>query len=446
MAKLAATFYPRQPARIAAVTGTDGKTSTADFTRQLWELLGYKAASMGTLGIKGEGGRELYPGTHTTPGPVELHRILHELSEAGYTHLAMEASSHGLDQYRLHGVKLQAAAFTNLTRDHLDYHGTEEAYFAAKQKLFTELLPEDGVAVLNADDRYAHHLKETLSQERAIIAYGHKHYSGASIRHGIGELILNAVTPGFYELDQNYIINDLTPLPHGQRVSLTVLGREAPQWLDREKERLNMQLEIPLVGNFQIFNMLAACGLVQGCGEADIERLIHMLPQLKGVPGRLEPVGVHASGATIYTDYAHTPSALENVLKTLRPHVQRHLHVVFGCGGDRDKGKRPLMGKAAAAHADSVIVTDDNPRSENPALIRAEVMAGVPGAAKNHVKEVAGRKEAIYAALSQLVAGDILLVAGKGHEKVQIIGNESLPFDDAEVIRAALADVSGNRA
>ncbi len=416
LARIAANFYPRQPAHIAAVTGTDGKTSTAEFTRQLWEMLGHKAASIGTLGIKGEGGEELYPGTHTTPDPLTLHRILQGLSDRGYTHLVMEASSHGLDQHRLDGVRLQAAAFTNLTRDHLDYHGDEESYFRAKARLFLELLPEGGAAVINVDDARTDALEAiALENRHRYIAYGK--------------------TRAFYSdpwEEQHFFINRFIPQPHGQQFSFAAWKTVTSSLKTLFANRIETEygVDVPLVGAFQAFNILAACGLVWGCGETDIEVLVKLLPNLKGVPGRLEQVAAHPSGAPVFIDYAHTPTALAGILKTLRPHTRNRLVVVFGCGGDRDKGKRPLMGKAAAEFADVVFVTDDNPRSEDPAQIRTEVMAGCPDATS-----VAGRESAIYAALSTLEQGDVLVVAGKGHEKTQTIGDQAIPFDDAEVIR-----------
>lgn len=392
---IAAAFYPRQPECIVAVTGTDGKTSTADFTRQLWEMLGRKAASIGTLGTIGEGGREIYPGSHTTPDPVSLHRMLQEMADSGYTHVCMEASSHGLAQYRLDGVRLTAAAFTNLTRDHLDYHGTEEAYFAAKARLFSEVLPQGKTAVLNADDaRYA------------------------ALQH---ECVRRSITEWSYGKNgRELALRSCVPLPQGQRVEIAVFGKDN-------------RLELPHVGAFQVFNMLAAAGLVLSEQANGVEEVLALLPRLKGVPGRLEYIA-SANGAAIYIDYAHTPAALANVLSVLRAHTNARLHVVFGCGGDRDRGKRPQMGAAACERADAVIVTDDNPRSEDPAAIRAEVMKGCDARAK----PVAGRREAIHAAIGALEPWDVLLVAGKGHEKTQIIGGVSEPFDDAEVIREAV--------
>jgi UDP-N-acetylmuramoyl-L-alanyl-D-glutamate--2,6-diaminopimelate ligase len=394
LAKMAAAFVGKQPKFIAAITGTDGKTSTAFFTRQLWEKLDLKAASLGTLGLIGDGGKALSDGTHTTPDPVVLHQSLGSLSEEGYTHVAMEASSHGLDQYRLDGVEVSAAAFTNFTRDHLDYHGTLDNYFAAKARLFHDVIRPQGTVIINIEDeRVGDLVKIATKRGCQIIEYG--------------------------EEARHLRILNIEPLPRGQRVSLMVWGK-AHEFIT------------PIVGSFQVYNMLAAAGLVIASGY-DITKVMSLLPTLVGVRGRLEHVGNH-HGAAIYIDYAHTPTALANVLETLRPHTQNKLHVVFGCGGDRDKGKRPEMGSTAVALADCVIVTDDNPRTENPDIIRSEIMAACKGAL-----EIGDRKAAIAKAMEKLQAGDVLLVAGKGHETVQIIGDAHIPFDDAEVIREGMA-------
>lgn len=397
LALMAAAFYGRQPAHMVAVTGTDGKTSTADFYRQFWHHMGEQSVSIGTLGVLGGAGEALYPETRTTPGPVELHQMLSEMAAKKIAYAAMEASSHGLDQYRLDGVKLEAAAFTNLTRDHLDYHKTEEAYFKAKLRLFDTLLPGGGTAVINQDDRRFGEIRDICKKR------GHR-------------LI------GFGKSGAEFKVNAITPMPHGQLADVALLGK-------------SYRLEIPLVGGFQVMNILAALGLVLGSG-GEMEKALGVIGKFKGVPGRLEQVVQLANGATVFIDYAHTPMALANIIKTLRPHTKNKLHVVFGCGGDRDTGKRPEMGKAAAELADVVIVTDDNPRSENPAAIRKAILAAAPGA-----KEVADRREAIYLALKGLTAGDILVIAGKGHEKTQTIGDKVTPFDDAEVARAAAKEL-----
>ncbi len=389
----AAAFYGAQPEYMAAVTGTDGKTSTAEFFRQLAEASGRRAASIGTLGVLGEGRSELVAGGRTTPDPVRLHAILARLAAGGYTHACLEASSHGLDQFRMDGVKVRAAAFTNLTRDHLDYHGTDEAYFTAKARLFVDLLTADGTAVLNADDaRFAVLKSRCEARGIRVWSYG---------RTG-----------------EELCIISTTPLPEGQRAHIRIFGQEHV-------------LTLPHVGTFQVYNMLAALGLLTAFG-GDAQTLAALLPTLSGVPGRLERVGLH-HGAAIYVDYAHTPAALGNVLQTLRPHTPSRLIVVFGCGGDRDKGKRPQMGAAAAQFADVAIVTDDNPRSEDPSQIRAEILVNAP-----HAKEIADRRAAIYGAVNMLKPGDVLLLAGKGHEHTQTIGGVDYPFDDANIAREAM--------
>jgi UDP-N-acetylmuramoyl-L-alanyl-D-glutamate--2,6-diaminopimelate ligase len=402
LAKIAAAFYGTQPENIVAVTGTDGKTSTADFFRQFMHLSGEKSASMGTLGVISGDGKNLYPGTLTTPDPIELHRILSELEHENINNIAMEASSHGLSQYRLDGVSLQAAAFTNIARDHLDYHKNEEAYFLAKSRLYSELLPEGKTAVLNRDDKKFPLLEEICRRRKhKVIGFG---------RNG-GEFCINSITPGQY----------------GQNASLTLFGKK-------------YEVEVPLVGEFQVMNILAALGLVVGAG-GQLEQALANIIHLKGVAGRLEKVATSKKGASIFIDYAHTPLALANILNTLRPHTKGKLHVVFGCGGDRDGGKRPQMGKIASELADYVIITDDNPRSENPEVIRAAIMEGITDRKK--CKEVEGRKEAIYLAVKKLSATDTLVIAGKGHEKMQIIGNRYFEFDDGEVARMAVNSLRG---
>jgi UDP-N-acetylmuramoyl-L-alanyl-D-glutamate--2,6-diaminopimelate ligase len=399
LALMAARFHGAQPSVIAAVTGTQGKTSTVDFTRQLWRHLGRRAASLGTLGVVTSDLKT--EGALTTPDPVELHRQLAELARGGTDHLAMEASSHGLDQFRLDGVLVTAAAFTNLARDHLDYHPTMEAYFAAKCRLFESLLIGGGTAVLNADVPEFEILSALCRKRRLrVLAYGQ---NGRDIR-------LERATPG----------------EDGQHLVVNLLGRRH-------------ELAFPLAGLFQAMNGLAALGLVIGGGE-DGEAALPGLAKLAGVRGRLERVAVHPNGAVIYVDYAHKPGALETVLTTLRPHATGRLVVVFGCGGDRDRGKRPQMGEIAARLADRVIVTDDNPRSEDPARIRAEILAGNPAA-----MEIGDRAEAINRAISELAAGDLLVIAGKGHETYQIVGDRTLPFDDASVARAAVAALAQRR-
>lgn len=394
LALMAARFYGRQPAHVAAVTGTNGKTSTVQFARQLWTLLGRRAASLGTLGITAPG-LERY-GSLTTPDTVSLHQALAELADAGIDHLAMEASSHGLDQHRLDGVTIETAGFTNLSRDHLDYHGSMEAYLAAKSMLFDRVLPPGGTAVLNADAPEFTHLSELCSRRgHRLIGYGTQ--------------------------AKELVLRDLIPLPHGQRLKLTVLGRDH-------------DIDLPLAGRFQCMNALCALGMAIGTG-ADPDEAAASLERLGGVRGRLELVAHHPSGAPIYVDYAHTPDALETVLRALRPHAAKRLAVVFGCGGDRDRGKRPVMGELAYRLADRVIVTDDNPRTEAAAAIRREVMAGCPEA-----EEIGDRAAAIRAAVRDLAQGDVLVIAGKGHEQGQTVGTEVRPFDDADEARAALRE------
>jgi UDP-N-acetylmuramoyl-L-alanyl-D-glutamate--2,6-diaminopimelate ligase len=391
-ARMAASFYKTQPRTVVAVTGTNGKTSTVSFARQIWTRLGCRAASLGTLGLVAPGWDR--PGSLTTGDPVSLHADLAGLAARGVTHVAMEASSHGLDQYRLDGVQVSAAAFTNLTRDHLDYHGTADAYRDAKFRLFTEVLEEDGIAVLNADVPEIEALRDITARRR-----------------------LRSMTYGRNGRDLKVVA--VTPLPHGQRVTLEVIGHR-------------YELELTLVGFFQLMNVLAALGLVLA-RETDIDAAVETLPTLEGVRGRMELAARTPSGAAIYVDYAHTPDALETVLAALRPHASRRLAVVFGCGGDRDRGKRPQMGQIACRLADRIIVTDDNPRSENPAAIRTQVLQGCVRAT-----EIGDREDAIRNAVAELAAGDVLLIAGKGHEQGQIVGDVVRPFDDAEVARRAV--------
>jgi UDP-N-acetylmuramoyl-L-alanyl-D-glutamate--2,6-diaminopimelate ligase len=373
------------------VTGTSGKTSVAAFTRQIWTSLGLPAASIGTVGVVSPKG-ETY-GSLTTPDPIELHRTLDALAGEGVTHLALEASSHGLDQHRLDGVRVSAGAFTNLSRDHLDYHPTMEAYLAAKLRLFSDLIAPGGTAVINGDDRYSAQVIETAK------ARGLKMLTVGERADGI-RLIEGAID-GF-----------------GQRVTFGYAGRQ-------------YRVKLPLVGNFQVQNAVISAGLVLASG-GDPERVFAALEKLEGAKGRLDLSGTFHD-APIFIDYAHKPDALEKAIEALRPYTRRELIVVFGCGGDRDKGKRPIMGRIAHEHADRVIVTDDNPRSENPAAIRAEILAAAPGA-----EEIGDRGEAIRTAISRLQAGDVLLIAGKGHETGQIVGNRVLEFSDHAAVAAAL--------
>ena len=392
LARAAAEFYGAQPETIAAVTGTNGKTSVAVFLRQIWAVLGKRAASLGTIGVVTPTGEIALK--HTTPDPVEIHRLLAQLKHDGIEHLALEASSHGLDQFRLDGANIAAAAFTNLTRDHLDYHADFESYLAAKLRLFNEVVRPDGVAVVNADSDHAGPFIEAATRRGMRL-----------ITVGEGNATLNLVCR--------------TPHEGGQTLRVSYEGR-------------TYDFELPLAGSFQASNALIAAALAIGLGENAAEVFTIALPQLKGAPGRLEKVAYAKSGAAIYVDYAHTPDALQTVLTAIRPHVKNRLHVVFGCGGDRDKGKRPLMGKAACQFADTVIVTDDNPRSENPATIRKEALAGCPTA-----QDIGDRARAIQTAIAGLGEGDTLIIAGKGHESGQTVGAETRPFSDRDEAIAA---------
>jgi UDP-N-acetylmuramoyl-L-alanyl-D-glutamate--2,6-diaminopimelate ligase len=395
LALMAARFFPRQPQTIAAVTGTSGKTSVAAFTRQIWAALGHRAASIGTIGIVSPCG-ETY-GSLTTPDPVALHRSLDELAVDGVTHLAIEASSHGLDQYRLDGLRIAAGAFTNITRDHLDYHPSFEAYLAAKLRLFNALVEPDGTAVIDVD------------HEHAELVVGAARTRGLSIisvgRKATGIRLIESIVEGF------------------------------AQTLHIEHEGKTFRVRLPLVGEFQVENALISAGLAIATG-GDPASVFPALEHLTGAKGRLELVGAN-HGAPIFIDYAHKPDALAKALDALRSTATGKLVVVFGAGGDRDRGKRPLMGAIAAAKADRVIVTDDNPRSENAASIRAAIMAAVPDAT-----EIADRREAIRFAISALRTGDALLIAGKGHETGQIIGDRVVPFSDHEAVAAALEELA----
>jgi len=394
LAHMAARFYGRQPDLIVAVTGTNGKTSVASFVREIWTAMGFRAASLGTVGVVGPFGTiELQ---HTTPDPVQLQEIAYRLADERIEHLAIEASSHGLAQYRLDGLRIAAGAFTNITRDHLDYHPTFEDYFDAKMRLFGELLQPGSPAVINADSPQAGAvLRQAKARGLEAFTVGR---NGASLK------LLGAEREGF-----------------GQRLEIEAAERR-------------YTLLLPLVGDFQVSNALVAAGLVIATGGEEI-LAIHSLESLKGAKGRLELVA-QKSGAPVFVDYAHTPDALENAILSLRPYVKGSLAVVFGCGGDRDRGKRPLMGAVAARLADRAYVTDDNPRSEDAAQIRREIMAASPGA-----MEIGGRAEAIRSAVDALKPGDVLLVAGKGHEEGQKIGKTVIPFSDHEAVKAAVAGV-----
>ena len=396
LALAAAKFYPRQPATIVAVTGTSGKTSVAAFTRQIWQRLGHAAASIGTIGLVSEK-RTIY-GSLTTPDPIALHRQLDEIAAEGVTHLAFEASSHGLDQYRLDGVRVSAGGFTNLTRDHMDYHPDVAHYLAAKLRLFRDLVAADGAAVVSADHDCSQAVIDAArAKDLRIVTVGSKG-DGA----GEGIRLIGADIDGF------------------------------AQKLDLEHRGRRHAVRLPLVGEFQIENALVAAGLAIGTGS-EPRAVFAELELLEGAKGRLERVA-ERNGAPIFVDYAHKPDALAKALQALRPYAKRKLVVVFGAGGDRDAGKRPLMGAIAIENADSVIVTDDNPRSENPDLIRSAILSTAKGA-----KDIGDRAEAIRTAIAGLQPGDALLIAGKGHETGQIVGDRTLPFSDHDAVAAAFA-------
>lgn len=391
-------FYGTQPKTCVAVTGTNGKTSVATFCRQIWAAIGHKSASMGTLGLVGQKGEKTYaltgPGL-TSPDAAEAARLMAELARKDVTHLALEASSHGIDQRRVDGVALKAAAFTNLTQDHLDYHGDMEAYRAAKLRLFDTLLPRGRTAVLNADSE------------------AYSTFASASIMAGLGVM-------GVGERGRDLTLIGRRAVPEGQRLTLDVRGDIH-------------EVLLPLAGAFQASNALVAAGLCIAAGDRP-DAVIAALESLSGARGRLERVGGGARGGEVYVDYAHTPDGLETVLTALRPHAAGRLIVVFGAGGDRDRGKRPQMGAIVGRLADVAIVTDDNPRSEDPAAIRAQVKAGCPEA-----MEIGDRRAAIAAAVEIMRDGDVVVIAGKGHEQGQIVGGVTHPFDDVSVASEALS-------
>ena len=401
LAFAAALWSESQPEIMVAVTGTNGKTSVATFTRQLWQAMGAEAVNLGTTGVEGA---VTMPLSHTTPEPITLHRTLAKIADAGVTHAAMEASSHGLRQRRLDGVRLAAAGFTNITQDHLDYHPTFEDYFDAKCELFTRVLPEDGTAVINIDDPRGEEVADIADMRgQDVLTVGHG--SDAALR----------IT--------------------GQRFDAT--GQDLRfEWGGKPQ-----MTRLELLGGFQADNALMAAGLCIATGSDPAETFA-ALKHLRTVRGRMQFAARRENGAAVFVDYAHTPDALATALKAMRPHVLGRLHVVFGAGGDRDRGKRPLMGEAAARHADIAIVTDDNPRSEDPAEIRRAVLAGTRGWTAE-VSEVGDRAEAILRAVDALGPGDALLVAGKGHETGQIVGDAILPFDDVEQASVAVAALEG---
>ena len=400
LALVAARFFGTQPAVVVCVTGTNGKTSVADFTRQIWHASGRKAAALGTLGACVNGGRRSLG--LTTPDPVALHRVLAELAADGIDHLALEASSHGLAQHRLDGVRVAVAAFTNVTRDHMDYHADSDAYFAAKASLFERVVDAGGTAVLNVDDeRVAGLAGRCRARGQRVLTYG------------TGEADLRLLAR--------------TDTEAGQTFSIATGGAVR-------------KIALPLPGAFQAHNALAAAGLALATGVEE-DAAFDALAGLNGVPGRLQPVAGHPAGAAIFVDYAHTPDALASALQAVRPLVPGTLALVFGCGGERDTGKRREMGEIAARLADRVVVTDDNPRREDPAAIRRAILDACPGAV-----EIGDRREAIGSAVEGLGAGDGLLIAGKGHEREQIVGGNAIAFDDAGVARCAVAGLAGGRA
>ena len=397
LAGAAALWFGAQPEVMVAVTGTNGKTSVATFARQIWMALGHSAINIGTTGVEGAWAA---PSSHTTPDAITLHRMLAQAAVAGVSHAAMEASSHGLHQRRLDGVRLAAAGFTNFTQDHLDYHGTMEAYFAAKMELFGRVLPPDGAAVVNMNDPHGAAVAEIArARGQRVLAVGHG--AGCDLRI----------------LGQRY---DAT----GQEVRFSWQGQPH-------------QVRLGLIGGFQAENVALAAGLVIAAGE-EAGTVFRALPDLAGVRGRMQLAATRANGAAVFVDYAHTPDAIATALRALRPHVMGRLVVVFGAGGDRDRTKRPLMGAAAAEHADVVFVTDDNPRSEEPEAIRAEILQACPDA-----NEVGDRAEAILRGVDALGAGDALLIAGKGHETGQTIKGQVFPFDDVEQASIAVAALDG---
>ena len=404
----AANFWGRQPQTCVAVTGTNGKTSVANFCRQMFAGAGHVSASMGTLGLtvsRPDGTHDqITPPGLTTPDAGDVAELLTRISQLGVTHFAMEASSHGIDQRRLDGVRLAAAGFLNLTQDHLDYHGTMDAYMRAKLRLFEQLMPRGATAVLNADsDAFPFFAAASVVSGQRVMSVG--------------------------ETGQALKLMERTLLPEGQRLSIRADGR---MW----------DVRLPLAGGFQASNALVAAGLCRAAGLS-WEDAFAGLEKLTGAPGRLQRVGTGLHGGEAYVDYAHTPDGLETVLLALRPHVRGRLIVVFGAGGDRDRGKRPLMGQVAVNLADVAIVTDDNPRSEVPAAIRADVLAGAQGGLSGGAKEIGDRREAIRAAAAMLRDGDILVVAGKGHEQGQIVGDVVHPFDDVTETAQALELVHG---
>ena len=394
IAQIAKNFFNPLPSYISAITGTNGKTSIADFTRQFMKHLGYSSASIGTIGVVSD--VLTIEDTLTTPDSITLHKLLQELAVKGVDYVSLEASSVGIEQYRLDGLKIRVAGFTNFTQDHLDYHKTMDAYLKAKELLFSRVMEADGTAVLNADIQEFKEL-ETICRQRGIkvISYG---YNG-------------------------YDLHLCKRIPHsqGQTLEIKINGQY-------------QKVELPLIGEFQAMNVLCALGMIIAI-HGFSGKIIDYIPQIKGARGRLDLVGRLSNGASVYVDYAHTPDALENVLKTMRHHTSKNLWVVFGCGGDRDKLKRPIMGKIARELADKIIVTDDNPRTENAKVIRQEILSECPQAI-----EIEDRIQAIKYAIDQLQSGDMLVIAGKGHETGQKIGSKIIPMNDIEEAQKILKE------
>ena len=394
IAQIAHNFYPQTPALISAITGTNGKTSIADFTRQMMTFLGHHSASIGTIGVVSDVMENIE--TLTTPDSITLHQILNKLSGAGVEYVSMEASSVGIEQHRMDNLDIKTAGFTNLTQDHLDYHLNMQNYFNAKKLLFSHLLSPRGTAVLNADIAEFAELK-SICEQRGITVWSYG-------KNGQELKLLNTIAQ-----------------PQGQIITVSVFGKEHT-------------INLPLIGHFQAMNVLCALGMVCALNNGFDEHLLEILPKIKGACGRLDFVGITKNGAAVYVDYAHTPDALENVLNTMRHHTQNNLWVLFGCGGDRDKLKRPIMGDIAARLADKIVITDDNPRSEDAAQIRKEIMAKCP-----HAVEIGDRVKAIEYAISHLQSGDMLVLAGKGHETGQKIGDTTIPMNDINEAKRILA-------
>ena len=397
LAELAASFYERQPRSIAAVTGTNGKSSVVSFSKQIWTKMGVASASIGTLGVDSEGLD--IQSSLTTPDPVELHKLLSELADKNIDSIVIEASSHGLDQHRLDGVIIQAAAFTNLSHDHLDYHLNETEYFNAKAYLFEHLLPSEGTAVLNSDSAYFEKLNRICRNKgHNILTFGQ---NGSDIR-----------------------IDCLDSVHEGLRVCLNIFGKP-------------YETHIPLIGSFQAYNALTALGLILALGS-NIDDAFSALANLNGIRGRVELIGRLQNGSRVFVDYAHTPAALESLIVSVKNHSEGNLNLVFGAGGERDNSKREKMGEIAFKLCDKVFITDDNPRNENPSSIRKQILAGCPNAI-----EIDNRAAAIEQAISELSKDDILIIAGKGHETEQIVGNQIIPFDDTEVVASAIKELGG---